>query len=40
MTLILKPNIAEAIKELDNSNFTLIGDEPTNETEFAELTRI
>jgi hypothetical protein len=36
MTLILKPNIAETIKELDKSNFTIIGEEPTNETEFAE----
>tara|TARA_R100000900_G_scaffold145798_1_gene132781 strand:- start:2175 stop:2540 length:366 start_codon:yes stop_codon:yes gene_type:complete len=36
MTLLYEPNIPEAIKELDASNFKLVGDEPTNETEFAE----
>ena len=36
MTLIYKPDISDAIKELDNSNFTIIGESPTNETEFAE----
>tara|TARA_X000001382_G_scaffold107564_1_gene83271 strand:- start:541 stop:906 length:366 start_codon:yes stop_codon:yes gene_type:complete len=36
MTLILKPNIAETIKELDNSPFVMSGEEPTNETEFSE----
>lgn len=36
MTLILKPTIADAIKELDNSPFVMMGEDPTNETEFSE----
>ena len=36
MTLVARPNIAEAIKELDSSNFIISNDDPTNETEFAE----
>lgn len=36
MKLIYKPDISDAIKELDKSNFTIIGESPTNEKEFAE----
>ena len=34
--MILQPFIAEAIKELDDSNFVINGPEPTNETEYEE----
>jgi hypothetical protein len=36
MTLIPKPNITEIIKELDNSPFVMVGEDPTNEKEFSE----
>ena len=36
MTLIKKPTITDAIKELDNSPFVMMGEDPTNETEFSE----
>lgn len=36
MTLISKPTITDAIKELDNSPFVMMGEDPTNETEFSE----
>lgn len=34
--MILQPDIAEAIKELDSSNFIMSGPEPTNATEYKE----
>jgi hypothetical protein len=36
MKLIYKPDISTAINALDKSNFTIIGESPTNETEFVE----
>ena len=32
----MKPTIVEAMQELDNSNFVLTGEDPTNEKEFLE----
>jgi len=34
--LVQKPDIAESIKSLDSSNFTIVGGDPTTEAEFNE----
>ena len=34
--LLQQPDIAEAIKSLDSSNFTIVGADPTTEAEFNE----